>query len=124
MSDTDIYKNREAIPMGNKPPKKKRRRRSTSRQAFDDRTRKRRSKNSGMRRMLHLFRKNENEKVVWISFGVLFVVILVGIAIWQFLISEILVRDQETQDQYIEYQPRIPDVAEDEPARRSEPIAD
>ena len=124
MSETDIYKNREAMPVGNKPPKKKRRRRAASQRAFDDRTRKRRSKNSGLRRTLHLFRKNENEKVIWVSFGVLFVAILTIIAIWQFLISEKLVRDKETKEEYIKYQPRIYDVTEGESTRRSEPLID
>lgn len=125
MSDTDIYKNREALPVGNKPPDKRRRRRKTTRRAFDDNDRKRRSKNTGFRRLLHLFRKSENEKVIWISFGVLFVVILIGVAIWQFFITEQLVREQETADQYIEYQPHIPESNDDGTSRRTgEPLID
>ncbi|MDF7825535.1 hypothetical protein P4B35_16030 [Pontiellaceae bacterium B12227] len=110
MSDTDIYKNREAMPVGNKPPHKRRRRRKKTQRAFDDHDRKRRSKNSGLRRLLHLSRKSENEKVIWISAGVLFAVVLIVIAIWQFVIKEQLVREQETADQYIEYQPNIPET--------------
>ena len=113
MSDTDIYKNREVMPVGNKPPDKKRRRRKQSQRAFDETDRKRRSKNTGLRRFLHLSRKSENEKVIWISFGVLFAVVLILIAIWQYFIKEVLVREKETADQYIEYQPHIPESNED-----------
>ena len=113
MSDVDIYKNREAMPVSNKPPEKKRRRREKSQRAFDEHDRKRRSKNTGFRRFIHLFRKSENEKVIWISFGVLFVVILGLVAIWQYLIKEQLVRNQEIAGQYIEYQSRIPERNED-----------
>lgn len=109
MSDTDIYKNREALPMGNKPEKKRRRRRSGTQRAFDDHSRKRRSKNSGLRRFLHLSRKSENEKKIWSSVGILLLALLIIVAIWQFVISEQLIRQQEKETEYIEYQPQIPD---------------
>ncbi|MDF7807224.1 hypothetical protein P4E94_07230 [Pontiellaceae bacterium B12219] len=122
MSDTDIYKNREAMPIGNKPEKKRRRRRSGSNRAFDDHSRKRRSKNSGLRRLLHLARKSKNEKIIWISMGVLFVSILIIIAIWQFIILEYQVRQQERSDDYIEYQREIPEMPGDSAAPGREPI--
>jgi hypothetical protein len=122
MSDTDIYKNREAMPIGNKPEKKRRRRRSGSNRAFDDHSRKRRSKNSGFRRFLHLFRKSKNEKIIWISMGVLFVSILIFIAIWQFVILEYKVRQQEKSDDYIEYQRDIPEMPGAPVAPGREPI--
>jgi hypothetical protein len=113
MSDTDIYKNREAMPIGGKSPKKKRHRRSASRRAFDeDHNRKRRSKNSGFRRLLHLTRKSDNEKYFWGSIGITIVVVLVLIAIWQFWVAEVLVRSEESKNDYMEYQPHIPQTTD------------
>lgn len=112
MSETDIYKNREAMPRGKKPEKKKRRRRSESKRAFDDHSRKRRSKNSGLRRFLHLSRKTESEKVIWSTTGILAVVLLILIAIWQFFVSEQLIRKQEKEAEQVDYQPRIPDTTD------------
>ena len=112
MSETDIYKNREAMPVGgNKPPKKRRKRRSSSQHAFDDnKNRKRRSKNSGLRRLLHLSRKADNEKYFWSSIGIVIVAVLCIIAIWQFVIVEHLVRSEESESDYIQYQPSIPEI--------------
>ena len=117
MSDTDIYKNRERMPYGNKRPKRStRRRRSDSQRAFDDHSRKRRSKNSGLRRLLHLYRKKENEKVVWWSLLACTVIILTLVAIWQFWIRELMISSQDEQTQYIQSQTEIPEV----PASASE----
>ena len=113
MSETDIYKKREPMPIGKKP-EKKRKRRSSSQRAFDETNRKRRSKNSGLRRVLHLSRKSKNEKYVWSWLGILFVLVLVLVGVWQFLIQEHLIREEEKADEYIEYHPRIP-KASDEP---------
>lgn len=115
--NTDIYKQREPMPMsGATPPKKNRKRRSGTRRQFDDTShRKRRSKNSGLRRLLHLMRKSENEKLFWGSIGIATVVILVLIGIWQFWIKEILIRDQEKKNEYLIYQPAIPSVSETGP---------
>ena len=110
MSDTDIYKNRERMPYGNKRPRRSsRRRRSDSQRAFDDHTRKRRSSNSGLRRLLHLYRKKESEKVVWLSVLTCTVVILVVLAIWQFWIRELIIRSENEQAPYIRYQTDIPE---------------
>lgn len=119
MSDTDIYKNREAMPAGGKSPRKKRHRRSASRRAFDDHDRKRRSKNSGFRRFLHLARKSDNEKFFWGSMGITVVVILVLIAIWQFWIAEALVRSAEQKNEYMQYKSNIPQSA-DSPGKAGE----
>lgn len=110
MSETDIYKQREPMPMGKKPDKKNkhRRRRTSPQRAFDDKSRKRRSKNSGLRRILHLSRKSENEKVIWTVFGIGMFFIIVLIALWQFFIQEKLIREEESQNDYMEYQPSIP----------------
>lgn len=115
--NTDIYKQREPMPMtGSNRPKKNRKRRSRSRRQFDDTThRKRRSKNTGFRRLLHLARKSENEKFFWGSIGIATVVILVLIGIWQFWIKEILVRDQEKKNEYLIYHPPIPSASETGP---------
>jgi hypothetical protein len=97
MPPNDIYKQREPMPFGNKPPEKKRRRRSSSKRAFDDHSRKRRSKNAGLRRLLHLSRKSKNEKAIWISIGIVFVAMLIIVAIWQFVVLEHLIRIEEQQ---------------------------
>ena len=111
MSDTDIYKNREPLPYGNKRPRRStRRRRSDSQRAFDDHSRKRRSKNSGLRRLLHLYRKKENEKVVWWSVLISAVVILIAVAIWQFGIRELIIHSQNEQTQYIQSQNVVPEA--------------
>ena len=124
MSDTDIYKNREPMPIGeNKPPNKKgRRRRSSSKRAFDeDHSRKRRSKNTGLRRILHLSRKSDNEKYFWGSMGTLVVVLLVVVAIWQFVVVERIARDEEAKDDYMQYQPNIPSMESQEAVSLSNP---
>ena len=109
MSDTDIYKNREPMPYGNKRPRRStRRRRSDSQRAFDDHSRKRRSKNSGLRRLLHLYRKKENEKVIWWSVLVSVVLILTVLAVWQFLIRELMIRSQNEEMPYTQPQLAIP----------------
>ena len=115
MSDTDIYKERESIPVGNKSPRTKRQRRKESRRAFDDKDRKRRSKNSGLRRLLHLLRKSDNEKYFWCSMGVLFIGLLLIIAIWQFVVVENAIRSDEIKDEYMSYQPSIPESPVAEP---------
>ena len=114
MSDTDIYKKREPMPYGNRHPKRssRRRRSADSERAFDDHSRKRRSKNSGLRRLLHLYRKEENEKYFWWTITVTAVVLVVGLAIWQFVIREQAIRKQDQQDDYIRYQqPILPEDA-------------
>jgi len=115
MSDTDIYKSREAMPGRNKSPKKRRRRSSSKPRAFDDKARKRRSKNSGARRLLHLFRKSENEKYVWVAAGIILLVTLVVVGIWQFFLQEHLIRKHEQTDEHAEvYDVDIPSTS-DEP---------
>jgi len=119
MSDTDIYKKREPMPYGSRSPKRSsRRRRSTgSTRAFDDHTRKRRSRNSGFRRLLHLYRKKDNEKVFWWTILGTVVVVVSLLAIWQFGIREYLIRNQEKSDDYLQRQKPLfeetqPSVAE------------
>ena len=112
MSDTDIYKNREQMPYSNRGPKNARKRRRSSKEsrAFDDHSRKRRSKNSGVRRWLHLYRKKDNEKVFWwVVLGGI-VVIMVLLAVWQFGIREYMIRQQEQHDDYSQYQEPLPGV--------------
>jgi hypothetical protein len=106
MSDTDIYKKREPMPYGNRNPKRSgRRRHSTSTpRAFDEQTRKRRSKNSGFRRLLHLYRKKDNEKVFWWTVLATIVAVLALLATWQFVIREHIIRQQEKSDDYLQRQ--------------------
>ena len=101
MPNTDIYKNNERIqPGAEKPqPRKGRRRRSSSLTAFDETgDRRRRSKNSGMRRLLHLSRKTSNEKSFWWGFLAVAVVILLAIALWQFWYLEHATRKQTLEE--------------------------
>lgn len=101
MSDTDIYKNNERIQTGAAKPqsRKGRRRRSASLTAFDETgDRRRRSKNSGIRRLLHLSRKSSNEKSVWWGLLATVVVLLLIIAIWQFWYLEHAARKQALQE--------------------------
>ena len=103
MSDTDIYKNREPIKQATSADpryRKGRRRRSASYRVFDDKDRKRRSKNTGLRRLLHLSRKSENDKPIWIGMLVVVVVLLVGIALWQFWYIELAARRQSRANEH------------------------
>ncbi len=105
MSDSDIYKSREPVPQAASDDprfRKGRRRRSSSLRTFDEQDRKRRSKNSGLRRLLHLFRKSDNEKHFWWGILAVTVVLLVSIAIWQFLYMEYVARKQARQDERYE----------------------
>jgi len=102
MSDTDIYKQREPMPVVKGHAKRSGRRRKSSRprRAFDDNSRKRRSRNSGLRRLLHLYRKQEMERVVWWSALIILAVGLILLALWQFWYRERLIRKQELQNEY------------------------
>ena len=107
MSDTDIYKSREPMPFGGRNPKRSSRRRRRSdrpRRAFDDQDRKRRSRNSGLRRLLHLYRKRDNEKIFWWTVFILFMAGLIWVAVYQFVIREGEIREQEQSDTFREYQ--------------------
>ncbi len=116
MSNIDIYKNREPLPGVPKEsrPKKGRRRRSASQRAFDDTGhRRRRTKNSGFRRLLHLARKDKNEKRFWWGLLITIVVGLTLLAIWQFFYLEYVARQQAEQNEH--YIPRMP--GEESPAK-------
>jgi hypothetical protein len=109
MSDTDIYKKREPMPYGSRDPKRssRRRRSSESQRAFDDHSRKRRSRNSGLRRLLHLYRKSENEKYFWWTIAVTLAVVLMVLGVWQFVIREFQIRKQNEQDDYMQYEQQV-----------------
>jgi len=100
MSETDIYKNRERTQMASDAPhaRKGRRRRSSNLSSFDETERRRRSKNSGFRRLLHLLRKSENERYFWKGFLVLILVLLALIGIWQFWYMEKMAREQTKEN--------------------------
>ena len=122
MSETDIYKKREPLPYGGKSPQRKhrRRRRSESHRRFDD-PKQRRSKNSGLRRLIHLSRKGENEKYFWTFLGVTLITLLVLVGVWQFFIREGMIQDLERQDDYMEYQRAVPESNEPIVTPRGEP---
>ncbi|RKX47229.1 MAG: hypothetical protein DRP64_01635 [Verrucomicrobia bacterium] len=112
MSDTDIYKSREQSPNTSTASRSGKRRRSSSRHPFDEKDRRRRSKNSGLRRFLHLYRKGENEKHFWRGLLVATVVIMALIAIWQFWYLERVAREQSRQgDMYIPIQEQSQDAS-------------
>jgi hypothetical protein len=105
MSDTDIYKNRETVQMTSDDPrfsKKQQRRRSSKRDPFDDPgDRRRRSKNSGLRRLLHLSRKSGNEKSFWVNTLIVIVVTLALIGIWQFWYQEYVAQEQSKKNELL-----------------------
>jgi hypothetical protein len=120
MSETDIYKKREAMPYGsgNAPEKKSnRRRRSSGNRKFDDKSKKRRSKNSGLRRFIHLAKKKENEHYFWIVLGTFIVVMIVLVTVWQFGIREKMVRSDEAEYENSKEYERIPAAEEQESSR-------
>ncbi|MDH3346416.1 MAG: emp24/gp25L/p24 family protein, partial [Kiritimatiellaceae bacterium] len=53
------------------------------------------STNSGARRMLHLFRKEKNEKRLWIGMLIVIVTLLVVTALWQFWYLDYVARKEE-----------------------------
>ena len=103
MSDTDIYKNRERMPISSKNPRRygkgrKCRSSAESKRSFDDQSgRKRRSKNAGFRRFLHLYRKKESERIFWWVMGTILVGLLIGAGIWQFYVNPQRAKDQQRQ---------------------------
>lgn len=102
MSQTDIYKKREQVQSTSDDPrfrKGRRKRRSSSLRTFDKHDRNRRSKNSGLRRILHLSRKSENEKVIWWGLLIAIVVLLSLIGIWQFWYLDYVARKQSLENE-------------------------
>ena len=98
MSKTDIYNTREPIKSSSVSASKKRRRRSESSKTFGvEQPRKRRSRNSGLRRLLHLSRKSENDKKIWITIFVLIAVALTWIGIWQFWYLDYQIQKQSIE---------------------------
>lgn len=90
MPSTDIYHVKEpAWAKAQKPDSRKRRRRRPRTETFDEtvnkdvsRTHRRRSKNSGLRRFIHLMRKPEFSKKFWTIALSVFGSILLILLIW------------------------------------------
>lgn len=101
MSKTDIYANREQVQQTPVDPRfrKGRRRRSSNPRTFDEHERRRRGKNSGFRRLQHLFRKSDNEKRIWWGALVVIVILLAVIGLWQFLYVEHVAREQSRKNE-------------------------
>ena len=118
MSETDIYKSRETkAPPVDSAKHSGRRRRTSSQRVFDQHDRskgRRRSKNSGLRRLLHLSRKSENEKVFWWTVLITVIVVLTAIAIWQFWYLEYAARKKSELNPY-----RLPDAPQSQPVDAS-----
>ena len=91
MSKSDIYKNNEIFHPTKKSNKKPRRRRSSSAsdsRTFDAPKTRRRSRNSGFRRFIHLYRRNRIQKLVW-GFIWLFLLSLIIISgLWEFWLKD------------------------------------
>ena len=101
MSDTDIYKKRPAMPAA-RPKPKRRRRRTSPDAAFDESpNRRRRSRNSGFRRLLHLMRKPHNEKRIWMGMLIAALVLLLFVGIWQFWYMEHVARRKDKQKELV-----------------------
>ena len=112
---SDIYKNRQVMPAV-KPKPKRRRRRSSQDAVFDESgNRRRRSRNSGFRRLLHQMRKPHNEKRIWLGMLIAAVVLLIAIGIWQFFYMEHIARERDKQKELhipIQSQPQAESAAE------------
>jgi hypothetical protein len=87
MAETDIYKNRESTRRYTK-----RRRRSTS----IDQPRKRRSRNSGFRRLLHLYRKEKNQRIIMWVLVVMMIALLVFAVVWDLVVKPQKLQDKES----------------------------
>lgn len=85
MADTDIYKSRERMPVSRENTRRytKRKRRSNS----SDQPRKRRSRNSGFRRLLHLYRKEKKQRIFMWIVAVLIIALLVYAIIWDLVVK-------------------------------------
>lgn len=106
MSDTDIYKSNErrdlVQPENPKFHRRRRRKRSSEgdQLTFDDPRRekhvsgKRRSSNSGLRRMRHTMKKPHNQKRFYWIIGVSTVVILIGLALWQYWLRDLTITQE------------------------------
>jgi len=84
---SDIYKERERMPAsGSRRREGETRRRSTNRppRKFDERIRKRRSRIRGVRRLVHEWRKPENEKVFWWGLLIAIVLVVSLAAVWEY----------------------------------------
>ncbi len=102
MSQTDIYKNKEQVQStsdGSRFRKGRRKHRTSTLRTLDNHDRKRRSRNSGLRRFLHLSRKSENEKAIWWGLLVVVVILLLLSALWQFGYLEYVARKQSIENE-------------------------
>lgn len=107
MSDSDIYKKREplATPRAGtavRPSHRRRKKKSNTVELFDDKNRKRRSKNTGIRRLFHLYRKQDREKAFWGGLAAIIVVLLVVIAVWQYWYIDWAVQQDFLKNEKIE----------------------
>ncbi len=98
MTDRDFYKERQRKPIRSEATRRKPAGRHHQTNRLFDENRRRRSRNSGSRRLAHLMRKSVNEKYIWISIVVGFAIFFLLLAFWQFIIREqnIYRTDEET----------------------------
>jgi hypothetical protein len=67
---------------------------------FDEKSGNRRSKNSGFRRLLHLYRKGENEKRFWWGLLIIISITMVFLGIWQFWYRDYVIRVQSQNTEF------------------------
>jgi len=90
MSKADIYRNQDAV----RPISTSRREskihdgKSSFEKGSKNGKRKRRSRNSGWRRLVHLYRRDRVQKRVWIGVFIFFILILVVAAVVEFGIQQ------------------------------------
>lgn len=90
MSSSDIYDIKEPpwVKAQNRAPLHRRRRRKPRIESFDEATeskrstRKRRSKNSGLRRFRHLMKQPEYSKRFWLTVASIVAILLIAVIVW------------------------------------------
>lgn len=87
MADTDIYKNRERMPVSRENTRRYSKKKRHSSHGDGDRPRKRRSKNSGFRRLLHLYRKEKTQRIFWWTVILTIISLLIYAIIWDLVIK-------------------------------------
>jgi len=98
MSSSDIYSSRDPIqPISSSQKKRKNRDQEGLNGDLKNGKRKRRSRNSGWRRFVHLYRKERVQKRVWIGVFIFFIFILIVAAFVEFGIERGYVPPEQAQ---------------------------
>ncbi len=95
MADTDIYKSRERMPVSRENTRRYSKRKRRSSHGDEERPRKRRSKNSGLRRLLHLYRKEKSQRIFLWIIVILVIALLVYAIIWDLVVKPKKIYEKE-----------------------------